>query len=47
MTTHSIEKFNKAKGKEDEVPEDDSEKQQSKGYLPTYLKKVEDEKDVL
>ena len=47
MTTHQIERFDKAKAKEDEILEDDSEKQQSKGYLPAYLKKLEDEKDVL
>ena len=47
MTNHQIERFDRAKAKEDEIPEEDSEKQQLKGYLPSYLKKVEDEKDVL
>ena len=45
MTNHQIEKFNKAKAKEKEILEEGSEKQQSKGYLPVYLKKIEDEKD--
>ena len=45
MTNHQIENFNKAKGKQDEVQEDDSEKQQLKDYRPAYLKKMEDEKD--
>ena len=47
MKNHQIERFDKAKAEEDDVLEDDSEKQQSNGYLPAYLKKVEDEKDVL
>ena len=47
MTSHQIERFNKVKTKESEVPKEDSEKQQSKGYLPAYLKKVDDENDVL
>ena len=46
MKNHQIERFDKAKTKEDEVPEEDSEKQQSNGYLPAYLKKVEDENNV-
>ena len=46
MTNHQIKRFDRTKAKEDEIPEEDSEKQQSKGYLPAYLKKVEDEKDV-
>ena len=46
MTNHHIEKVNKAKGKQDEILEDDSEKQQLKDYLLAYLKKMEDEKDV-
>ena len=46
MTKHQVKKFNKAKGKRDEIPEDGCEKYQSKDYLPAYLKKIEDEKDV-
>ncbi len=46
MTNNQIERFNKATDKENEVLEEESEKQQSKGYLPAYLNKVEDEKDV-
>ena len=46
MTNHKIEKFDRAKGKQDEISEDSSDKQQSKDYLPAYLKKIEDEKDV-
>ena len=46
MTSNQIERFDKVKDKENEVPEEESEKQQSKGYLLVYLKKVDDEKDV-
>ena len=45
MLNHQIEEFNRAKAKVDEIPQEDSEKQQSKGYLPMYLRRVEDEND--
>ena len=47
MTRNQVERFNKAKDKENEAPEEESGKQQLKGYLPAYLKKVEEETDIL
>ena len=46
MTKGQIEKFDKAKDAQEEISEDGSNKQQSKGFLLTYLKKVEEETDV-
>ena len=42
----TIEKFDKAKEVEEEVLEDGSDKQESKGLLLAYLRKVEEEVDV-
>ena len=47
MTKGQIEKFDKAKEVEEEDLEKDQAKLQSKGFIPAYLKKVEDEVDVL
>ena len=46
MTKSQIEKFDKAKDIEEEIPEDENGKQESNGFLPAYLKKVEEEVDV-
>ena len=46
MTKNQIHKFDKAKDAKEEIPKDESNKQQSKEYLPAYLRKIEDEKDV-
>ena len=43
MTKDQIERFDKAKDTEEEVLEDGSAKQQSKGFLLAYLKKDEEE----
>ena len=47
MTKNQLEIFDKAKDIEEEISEDGSAKQQSKGFLPAYLKKVEDKVDTL
>ena len=46
MIRCQIENFDTVKDAEEEILEDGSGKQQSKGFLPTYLKKFEEEADV-
>ena len=45
MTKGHIERFDKAKEEEGEIPKEGSDKQQSKGFLPAYLRKFKEEVD--
>ena len=46
MNNSQVEKYDKAKDAKEEISEDRSDKQQSKGFLPIYLQKVEEKIDV-
>ena len=46
MNKGQIEKFDRAKDVEEEIPKDGCSKQKSKSFLPAYLKKVADKVDI-